>query len=322
MTRPRPFSQEWIDYFIPSTVQWDATGFPDISGAVMRNLVRVSADRPYGITDPEVLDVYEGLATYKRMSELRREPIPGNYDLTHLRRIHHHLFQDVYPWAGELRTAPRDWPMVKLGPDVQAYRQGIRNPPEIPHRYFAAKEVRGYGTAVLDRMAAKNHLRGLDRETFVDELTKVWARINYVHPFREGNTRAQFAFFTQLSADAGYSFDTARFQPAEANLPHESSLVGDLREQFVWGRFEYMQTGETTLLHETIDAAVVVAAPPRDPEASTAGHGYDIGSLRTATAGHPRPIEGMLSGRAESRAEPAEARGPERAPAHDTGYEL
>ncbi|MGW4336745.1 hypothetical protein ACWEK5_28650 [Rhodococcus koreensis] len=144
---PRRFSQEWIDYFIPSTVRWDATGFPDISGAVMRNLVRVSADRPNGITDPEVLDVYEGLATYTRMSELRRAPTPGNYDLTHLRRVHHHLFQDVYPWAGELRTAPRDWPMVKLGPDVQAYRNGIRNPPEIPHRYFAAKEVRGYGTA-------------------------------------------------------------------------------------------------------------------------------------------------------------------------------
>ena len=50
--------------------------------------------------------MYEGLATYKRMSELRREPIPGNYDLTHLRRIHHHLLQDVYPWAGELCTAP------------------------------------------------------------------------------------------------------------------------------------------------------------------------------------------------------------------------
>ncbi|MDH6291824.1 Fic/DOC family protein [Rhodococcus opacus] len=318
MTRPRPFSQEWIDYFIPSTVHWDATGFPDISGAVMRNLVRVSAERPYGITDSEVLDVYEGLATYKRMSELRREPIPGNYDLAHLRRIHRHLFQDVYPWAGELRNAPRDWPMVKLGPDVQACRNGIRNPPEIAHRYFAAKEIRGYGTAVLDRMAAKNHLRGLDRETFVDELTKVWARINYVHPFREGNTRAQFAFFSQLSADAGFSFDTARFQPAEANLPHESSLVGDLREQFVWGRFEYMQTGETTLLRETIDAAVVVA--PHVPDASTTGHGYDVPALRAATAGHPRPIGGMLS--TESRAEPVAASSRERPPAHDAGYEL
>lgn len=28
-------------------------------------------------------------------------------------------------------------------------------------------------------------LRGLTRATFVDELTKVWARIHYVRPFRE-----------------------------------------------------------------------------------------------------------------------------------------
>lgn len=301
-------------------MHWDDTGFPDISAAVMRNLVRVSADQPYGITDAAVLDEYEGLATYKRMSELRRDPIPGNYDLKHLRRIHHHLFQDVYPWSGELRTAPRDWPMVKLGPDVQAYRNGVRNPPEIPHRYFAAREVRGYATAVLDRVAAKNHLRGLDRDTFVDELTKVWARINYVHPFREGNTRAQFAFFTQLSADAGYTFDAERFQPVEANLPHASSLVGDLREQFVWGRYEYMQTGETTLLRETIDAAVVVAASPHDLEAATAGPSYDVSAVRAATAGHPRPIGRMLAGHT-SNVDNVEATEPERKPSRDAGYE-
>lgn len=169
---------------------------------------------------------------------------------------------------------------------------------------------------------SQEHLRGLDRETFVDELTKVWARINYVHPFREGNTRAQFAFFTQLSADAGYSFQTARFQPAEANLPHENSLVGDLREQFVWGRFEYMQTGDTTLLRETIDAAVVVASAPPDRTESTPAPSYDLSAVRTATAGHPRPIGRMLSGSTESRGESVEALGPERAPAHDAGYEL
>src|SRR5690606_15090999 len=28
----------------------------------------------------------------------------GSFDLKHLRAIHRHLFQDVYDWAGELRT--------------------------------------------------------------------------------------------------------------------------------------------------------------------------------------------------------------------------
>jgi cell filamentation protein len=28
----------------------------------------------------------------------------GNLDFTHFKAIHHHLFQDVYDWAGEIRT--------------------------------------------------------------------------------------------------------------------------------------------------------------------------------------------------------------------------
>jgi cell filamentation protein len=34
-----------------------------------------------------------------------REGAPtGDFDLRHLRAIHRHLFQDVYDWAGEIRT--------------------------------------------------------------------------------------------------------------------------------------------------------------------------------------------------------------------------
>ena len=33
------------------------------------------------------------------------EEVPnGNLDFTHFKAIHHHLFQDVYDWAGEIRT--------------------------------------------------------------------------------------------------------------------------------------------------------------------------------------------------------------------------
>ena len=33
------------------------------------------------------------------------EPVPpGDFDLEHLKAIHRHLFQDLYAWAGEVRT--------------------------------------------------------------------------------------------------------------------------------------------------------------------------------------------------------------------------
>lgn len=38
------------------------------------------------------------------MLELIERPVAGSYDLAHLKAIHRHLFQDVYDWAGELRT--------------------------------------------------------------------------------------------------------------------------------------------------------------------------------------------------------------------------
>lgn len=39
------------------------------------------------------------------MSQRIYEPIPGgDFDMIHLHAIHHYLFQDVYDWAGELRT--------------------------------------------------------------------------------------------------------------------------------------------------------------------------------------------------------------------------
>ena len=38
-------------------------------------------------------------------AERATQPIPrGSFDLTHLCAIHRHLFQDIYDWAGELRT--------------------------------------------------------------------------------------------------------------------------------------------------------------------------------------------------------------------------
>jgi cell filamentation protein len=39
-----------------------------------------------------------------RIAQLERRFIHGNYDLAHLQATHRHIFGDVYPWAGELRT--------------------------------------------------------------------------------------------------------------------------------------------------------------------------------------------------------------------------
>ncbi|MBK5262694.1 MAG: Fic family protein [Peptostreptococcaceae bacterium] len=36
--------------------------------------------------------------------ELQENPLPGCFDLKYLRDIHRLMFQDIYSWAGQLRT--------------------------------------------------------------------------------------------------------------------------------------------------------------------------------------------------------------------------
>src|SRR6266568_974306 len=56
-----------------------------------------------GIRDPQKLGTAEADITAFRLAELRIAPIPGGFDSVHLQEIHHHVYQDLYDWAGELR---------------------------------------------------------------------------------------------------------------------------------------------------------------------------------------------------------------------------
>ena len=56
------------------------------------------------ITNAEYLDAYEGELSTLRSIEILENPVAGQFDLAHLQRIHLALFQDVYDWAGKIRT--------------------------------------------------------------------------------------------------------------------------------------------------------------------------------------------------------------------------
>lgn len=120
-----------------------------------------------GLRDADALDRAE-----RNLVRLRhREGVPrGEFDLRHLRAIHRHLFQDVYAWAGELRT-------VELAKGTTAF---------MPQRYVVS------GMAdVHRRLVGSGFLRGLDRDGFAREAGQIVGDVNHVHPFREGNGRTQ-----------------------------------------------------------------------------------------------------------------------------------
>lgn len=133
-----------------------------------------------GITDPAQLDKAERRLVVQRTAA----GIPkGRFDLAHLRTIHRHLFQDVYEWAGELRTVE----IAKGGSQFQF------------RRFIEA------GMAdVHARLVQARHLRGLRAPDFATAAGVIIGDVNHVHPFRDGNGRTQLQYLAQLGEMAGH----------------------------------------------------------------------------------------------------------------------
>ncbi|QHE73041.1 Fic/DOC family protein [Rhodococcus sp. WAY2] len=228
----------WDDYFIPGTT-------------VLRNKL-VSAAHPYGTPDAEKLRRYEEQASLLRMTELNRTPIEGKFDYDHFKAIHRALFQDVYEWAGQERVGP-DQQMVKSGPDVVHFAPGDPNAPMVNYGYYpgVGDQIREAAERQFRKLAAENLLRGRGRAEFVAGLADHWGEINTIHSFREGNTRTQFVFFSELSRQAGYELDVAQF-----------AEHAPLRTEFVWARFYNQATTKTDRLKAVLDQALTEIVPP------------------------------------------------------------
>lgn len=158
-----------------------------------------------GITDPDELEAAEADFSAVRMAGLRQRRVAGGYDLSHLQRFHERIFGDVYPWAGELRTVV----IAKGG------------------TFALPQHIESYAAEVFGRLADADHLRGRSYEQFIDALTELLADLNALHPFREGNGRAQRAFCAQLARDAGHQLRWATMDPHENVAASRASLAGD-----------------------------------------------------------------------------------------------
>lgn len=134
-----------------------------------------------GITDAGELDMVERRLVTQR---IRQGAPNGMFDLKHLQAIHRHLFQDVYEWAGQVRTVE-----ISKGESQFQFRQYIET-----------------GMAdVFRRLRNAHFLRRRDIAAFAKGAGQVMGDINYVHPFREGNGRVQLQYLKQLGAQAGYN---------------------------------------------------------------------------------------------------------------------
>lgn len=141
-----------------------------------------------GITTTAELNAAETELVTIRLAMLTESPIVGDFDLSHLQAIHGFLFQDVYPWAGQLRV-------VDIGKNDTAF---------MPHQ-----AIPDMAALIHDELHAEHLLAGLDAREFSERAAYYLARINLMHPFREGNGRTQRELIQQLANRAGYFINWA-----------------------------------------------------------------------------------------------------------------
>jgi cell filamentation protein len=147
---------------------------------------------PYCYPGTTVLINLQGLRNQARLNAFETEVTsiradqtlpPGHLSYSHYRAIHRHLFQDVYAWAGKIRT-------VRISKDGSAFCYPEHIDREMK-RLFAGLRGRKY-------------LRGLESESFAKEMAHLLAELNAIHPFREGNGRTQLSFLKILADRAGH----------------------------------------------------------------------------------------------------------------------
>lgn len=140
----------------------------------------------FNIKDQSLLDAKERLSTGFRLAQLELKPIEGNFDLNHLQKIHKHIFQDVYNWAGNMRVVD-----ISKGNTPFAYNQFIKEQSEVLFR----------------KLRKEDNLINYDIDKFSDRLAYYAGEINIIHPFREGNGRSTREFIRSLADNAGFKIN-------------------------------------------------------------------------------------------------------------------
>lgn len=175
--------------------EWDKEYcYPD-SGVLINKL---------GIKNLDELVTAEREITSLKIAMAKAEPIKGNFDFEHLKRIHKFVFEDIYTWAGEIRHVN-----ISKG-----------------NQFCLSQNIEMYAAGIFAELKADHYLIDYDGN-IAHRLAYYLSEINVLHPFREGNGRAQRLFIEYLADHAGYKVDFSDVTADEMIIASAESFARD-----------------------------------------------------------------------------------------------
>lgn len=155
------------------------------------------------ITDPDVLLFVESGAVTKRLQELYENPIKIK-GIDTLFEIHSYLFQDIYVWSGKKRT-------VEISKDGK--------------QFFPTSNFDSAFRYIELLIADYKKIPKDNKKLITEKLAEILDNVNYLHPFREGNGRAQREFLRLLALEKGF---TLNLNPPDNNNVYERYMKGTI----------------------------------------------------------------------------------------------
>lgn len=151
-----------------------------------------------------------------RQAELMQKGVTGDFSLNHLCAIHKQLFQDVYVWAGKIRT-------------VDISKGTI---------FCLIQFIEEQFSMIYKQLQRENYLRDItDKREMSIRLAYYLGELNMIHPFREGNGRTQRIYIEQLCMNNGrFEIDftgITKDEMIEASI-RSAKASNDLLEELIY----------------------------------------------------------------------------------------
>ncbi|MGI4734077.1 MAG: hypothetical protein ACRYG7_02765 [Janthinobacterium lividum] len=161
-------------------------------------------------TNALLLQMSEDVAGSLRAFEARIGDVylPGKFDAAHLRDVHAHVMQDIYPLPGATRgdellmakAVVKANPNQTLPPNYDT-RIGASGQ---PITLLVAAKVNERLEELSGKLAAENTLGGLEKPEFVTRLADYYTHYSHAAPFQAGNEHVLNVVINQIGVEAGY----------------------------------------------------------------------------------------------------------------------
>ena len=136
----------------------------------------------FNIQDQALLSLVEQKLVTGLAARLEKNTAFDHVDFPFYLHLHEELFGDLYDWAGTVRK-------------ITISKKGTV--------FCSAEKIEQVAENIFSRLKQENYLSGLDFDTFINELARLYDDLNMLHPFREGNGRTLRLFITLLVRNSG-----------------------------------------------------------------------------------------------------------------------